>query len=135
MCKYLVVKSEPKCVKKKCRFFFIDFLVQASICAFEATKLKLKPWGQSHVVYLHRKFQLRIFSILEKKSGQQDPLKLRKIVVPQNREWHHQNKKSISNLNEYQSVLKISWISVEICFIKIVRKIIKISIIKRKKNQ
>ena len=127
MCKYLVVKNEPKCV------FFIDFLVQASICAFGATKLKLKPWGQSHVVYLYRKFQLRIFSILEKKSGQRDTLKLRKIAIPQNRKWHHKKKYT-----------KFKWISISPeNFMKIGRnllyknrkKIIKISIVKGKKNQ
>ena len=47
--------------------------------------------------------------VFEEKSGQLDPLKLRKIAIPQNRKWRYQNKKSISNFYDYLSVLKISW--------------------------
>ena len=38
-------------------------------------------------------FSFVAFIVFEEKSGQQDPLKLRKFAISQNRKWRHQNKK------------------------------------------
>ena len=48
-------------------------------------------------------FSFVAFIVLEEKSGQRDPLKLRKFAISQNRKWRHQNKKKY---------IKFLWLSI-----------------------
>ena len=98
----------------------VDFLRRFSgpgeLRRFWSDKIKkMRPWGQSHLFYMHRKFQLHSFLrfFFLEKSGQRDPSK---IAISQNRKWCHQNKKYIkflSNFYNYVLVVKISWKSTQ----------------------
>ena len=48
-------------------------------------------------------FSFVAFIVFEKKSGQRDPLKFKKIAISQNRKWRHQNKKKY---------IKFLWLSI-----------------------
>lgn len=101
--KYLLVKSYKSKSEKCCRDLSSISESKTSVSAFWDTKMKIKPWGKFHLVYLLRKFQLRIYYSFGEKVLITRPSAVEKNAISQNRKWRHQNK---------EKYIKLLWLSI-----------------------